>query len=1195
MKTVTADFLARRALFQPPATIKNIVLSEHELDGTLLNEYDLSSSLKGGLPVIDKEIEKKLNEFITGEMTLKFHDPDKYIENILTQSNRMFGLKAKETFKTLDMIQADSVSLGLNYERCAFSPNGKYLFTSNDDGASSVIRRYSINGDTGEATLEKEVTPLAYHGYHFVVTANYLYKIYTNGLLKIFDYDLNLIGECGSGVNQKLRKIHISLDESHAWASSYAGYGTIYYDINDKINPVKIGMAAPNNSYECLYFDNKLFVLNYTTRYLEWYDASIPANIPYALIDSLYLNSSCDHMIFDRERVILYVFGLGASFTHVIDLSNPNSPTITATKDEQGYRPTATGRGCKIGDKLLINNADDDKIYIIDTGNHYQLKSFDSFGITPAEEVRDVAYNGSNVVAWIGKDAVGANWQSTLYTAKLRQDWLTLFDGKIQSTHRKGRNTRIMSAQTWEKEFEQHNAELVFDTENMACKNITGVGIISITGGQPGQKTFFYKYKQDDTGDLFEFQYENGVSVIVEGTQYINLYNETKEQILRIYFDATEALKEDAEDTFIVSQDLSDIGQPYQAIDVATIISKLFDTSTIEILNRTIDVNDTTLLLSTSQFLYFHKTHFGITSGEDAFASIDNRTVSDDKIFVFHKSVFSYTWNKNNLSFSKTLKFHTYTYLPSTKFVEKILTDTFGNRYLICVGWIEGIEKNEWSSREYVCCCGVIKTDSDGNYIEHWDDATLADSGYMWISMGHSVLLAKSFHWSQPNVLCFGFLKETTPIIGYSDGVYGAAFNTNTGTFIDKAFADMFYTSEQGQGMCILAGTGSVSGFWFVNFSSADSNAKLNYKIAGGAIYPFTIPAMDYASDDIFGQFSYNQSLIEGGNSNWCLYSKSKTASEVKRQFQLTFQSDDPFTMPSETWSEIVLENVQNDDYIYHPSYAYGWRLDDDNNKESIVKVSIPTKGELPVIENLYTGFLGSEYKIHSRPIYDSPYGWIGVATAGFSNTLIVWTITNVGRNIIQIADFSDLNVREAINKIAEVSICYWKRPERDTAKFISRGNIVDTFTLENSEYKKDYAIHNSKAYIGVEVKNDLHPEYKYRYPDTFNDEEGEVLKIENRFIFSINGYVVAKTLGDWFMQIRKEATVEGFLLMELEELDKIEFKLYNVDGSPDIQIDSVLVKASFDDNTKKVILTMIELEGYPFKAIRFRPDYFAI
>jgi len=1207
MKTVTADFLAARALFQPPAAIKNIVLSEHELDGTLLNEYDLSSRLKGGLPIIDREIEKELNEFITGEMTLKFHDPDKYIENILTQSNRMFGLKAKETFKTLDMIQADSVSLGLNYERCAFSPNGKYLFTSNDDGASSVIRRYSINGDTGEATLEKEVTPLAYHGYHFVVTANYLYQIYTNGLLKIFDYDLNFIGECGSGVNQKLRKIYISLDENHAWASSYANYGTIYYDISDKINPVKIGMAAPYSSYECLYFDNKLFVLNYTTRYLEWYDASIPANVPYAFIDSLYLDSYCDHTIFDRERAILYVFGLFTSSTHAIDLSNPNSPTITATKDEQGYRPTATGRGCKIGDKLFINNADDDKIYIIDTGNHYQLKSFDSFDITPAENVRDVAYNGSNIVAWIGRDAVGANWQSTLYTVKLRQDWLPLFDGKVQSTHRKGRNTRIVSAQTWEKESEQHNAELVFDNENIPFRNICGVIITKVSGGQPGAKNIKYEYKETDTDILYELRYENGPPKLFEAgeNQLFDLYNEKGNQYIRGYFSSSLALKVNAEDTFLVGENLSidNIGYWYTAIAVSDLIPKLFDRSTIEIINETIDVNEETGTLDKEQFLYFHKTYFGAAEylhGVGAVAQFINRTVSHGNVFVAREGVYNYTWDKSILSFTKTFKFNCTDYLADTIFVEKILYDESGNKFLVCVSHVTKLPIA--GEREYHCCCGVIKTDADGNYIEHWDDGDLANSGYNW-AIGHRFLLAKSFTWCvrETTPLCdrnrLGFLAlyENAFVPGLIDGALGVIFNVSTGSWEDDLQVDTTEGWEFGQGAVVAWDyTNSRVGLVYGVYFNTSDNKAYAFQQDNGGLHTKELVNLKF-EEDIYGQFQYNYYTDLGGFTRYALYSKPKDDEDEKQIF-LVWNGFEMY--PTETINRFFACSHIETKYPvtilnYYPMGAYGWGLDADGNQESIVGVIMPVSGELPEIETLQTGFLGSEYKVSGTP-YKSSDGWIGIATAGYSTTLVVFTVTNVGKNIIQIADFTDFNVREAINKIAEVAICYWKRPERDTAKFISRGNTVGTFTLENSEYKKDYVIHNSKAYIGVEVKNDLHPEYTYRYPDTFNDEEGEVLKIENRFIFPINGYVVAKTLGDWFMQIRKESTVEGFFLMELEELDKIEFKLYNVDGSPDIQIDSILVKASFDDNTKKVILTMIELEGYPFKAIRFRPDYFA-
>ena len=98
MKTVTEAFKNARLQPIPPPVIKTTTLSEHKLDGTLLNEYDLSDYLKGGLPLIDKEVERELNKFICGEMTLKFHDPDKIIDDILNQSNRLFGLKVTINF-----------------------------------------------------------------------------------------------------------------------------------------------------------------------------------------------------------------------------------------------------------------------------------------------------------------------------------------------------------------------------------------------------------------------------------------------------------------------------------------------------------------------------------------------------------------------------------------------------------------------------------------------------------------------------------------------------------------------------------------------------------------------------------------------------------------------------------------------------------------------------------------------------------------------------------------------------------------------------------------------------------------------------------------------------------------------------------------------------------------------------------------
>jgi hypothetical protein len=465
----------------------------------------------------------------------------------------------------------------------------------------------------------------------------------------------------------------------------------------------------------------------------------------------------------------------------------------------------------------------------------------------------------------------------------------------------------------------------------------------------------------------------------------------------------------------------------------------------------------------------------------------------------------------------------------------------------------------------------------------------------------HRYVLAKSFHWCvkdtapyvDRNRLGFIALSEKAFFPGYTEAAHAIAFNITTGIVDDVLTAGPVGLLDIGQGAIVIwdVGGGEIGSFHGVCFHYDDAK-----------VYAFTQSQSDYDTqevdymgldDDILGQFQCNF-YDSGWYTRYSLYSIPYDGEEKKQVF-LTWHHFEIY--PTEKRNFIAAHTCIESKYWplnYYPMPAYGWGLDENGNQCSIVEITIPDYGE-PAFETLYTGYDGENFKINSYPVLDYPGGYIGVSVAGYSNTLIVWTLTNVGKNILHLADFSDLNVREAINKIAEVSICYWKRPERDIGKFISRSNIVDTYTLENSEYKKDYLIKNLKAYIGVEVKNDLHPQYKFRYPATFNAEEGEALKIENRFVYPINGYTVAKIAGDWFSQIRRKITLNGFYLIELEELDKIELKLYNVDASPEEQIDSVLVKASYDDKTKMVILQIVELEGYPFKAIRFRPDYFAV
>ena len=79
MKRLSAAFQNMRELPQSVGTDIKVYLSEHKLDGTQLSEYDITDYFDSNLPLVEKEVEKNLNAFGSGELTLKFFDPAKYI------------------------------------------------------------------------------------------------------------------------------------------------------------------------------------------------------------------------------------------------------------------------------------------------------------------------------------------------------------------------------------------------------------------------------------------------------------------------------------------------------------------------------------------------------------------------------------------------------------------------------------------------------------------------------------------------------------------------------------------------------------------------------------------------------------------------------------------------------------------------------------------------------------------------------------------------------------------------------------------------------------------------------------------------------------------------------------------------------------------------------------------------------------
>jgi hypothetical protein len=261
--------------------------------------------------------------------------------------------------------------------------------------------------------------------------------------------------------------------------------------------------------------------------------------------------------------------------------------------------------------------------------------------------------------------------------------------------------------------------------------------------------------------------------------------------------------------------------------------------------------------------------------------------------------------------------------------------------------------------------------------------------------------------------------------------------------------------------------------------------------------------------------------------------------------------------------------------------------MDSADNAQNLVMINWGTGTDNPNVTNLVSGFMGHTYSPHSVCYLDDDDTYAGCAEVGALARTRFFIGSNLSILIVPVADFTNLNVRQALNMMAEAYICLWNRPELDTANFISRGNYTDEYTLEKGLYLPQYQITKQPPYLAVEAKNTYYEGRVYlaRHPDNYMGEKGDILQIDNRFITPVNKNAIAKVYYDFYNTIRRIFEVETYYLIELELFDKIIMTLYDIDGNEDETINTVLVEKSFNNATKGVKLRLIELDASAFSS----------
>lgn len=1187
MKTVSDEFRANRLRVQPPPTKIRVTLSEHQLTGTLIDETDITDKLLGGIPEIKKEIEDKLNSYRSSMMTLSFEDQDKAIGDILDGVGKKFLIKVDVGFDDPDITQADVIATGDEPEAVAFSPDGDFLFVG-CIGVSDKLQKFTV-ASNGTLTESASVnTSEAF--YDIVVTDNYIYAGKA-GRFKIYDYDLVEIGSVVPPTSTGNHRIFVSSNENHAWSVDPWQNKVYYFNISDKTAPTSVLAVSSIDGYSVVYFDNKIYVIDRdegTDPKLKVYDASTPSSVPYSLLATLDLtDTDPQEMILDNERAILYITGHN-TYTSVIDISDTDSP-VEITVDNTA---AVVGKfAVRNGLWLFLHDSTDDKIYVVDTINHYCLEAYSSLALTATTNI-GLAHDGDNLLAWVDRG------EDKLYTMNIYRDWVNVFDGLVeyQSKIRAGRNIVTFTSHSMIKEFEEKNAELIYDEDNDPFRTIGGVTPVSIQGGTIGAKILKYEYatrkKGTEIEEVRKLQYDSGVPAIFVQSGRYTLVDKSGLQKLTVDVVVGDLPTYNTEDTLVIgdTSDISKIGYWWEFVSISTIIGKLWDSSFYTISDRTINIAEIKATGQERQFRFLKA--YKQTAGIKKSCICQIGTGLDDFIVAIGTKVYKVTYTESTLTITiqEPALLDITTYHADATYVEKII-DIGSSEYLLVIAKEWDVDLGgSYEDQTIYMCLGVIKIDSNGNVLEDWDVSELTPSGQSVLTF-----FARSFQLSGDT----GAGNQRLSYLAYTwngNGNNGSALYWDWIQVQGSKVAAACNVTLDDTGTLEKRKYGQACIFYWYIMGGAGGGVtaeECHFVRMAGSLSQYVKCWYDGSWDwYITGQVNLD-SLKDD-----ILFSATR-GSEPNRYGYLVgnINEDGKQIILCSNRGQISGDNQALVDYnITHPvGYSdekmYAWSLYSEGIESGICELTYVSLHVPPTKTELIGGFIGTEYNCSSFPEREGSK-FFGLAERGNTHTRVFFDTTDESIGYLHRAAFSGMTVKQALDSLAEAFLCIHDRSERGKALFISRENFVGTFTLDHDLYFSGYEIGKNPIYLGVEVVNDFYPgmSFLYRHPDDFNAEEGLILLINNRFVFPINGKAIAKIYYDWFNTNRRNIPIPGFLLLELEGWDKVNFKIYDIDGNVTETVATVALETSYDPRTKITKLRVVELGAEVFKKTLYIP-----
>jgi len=750
-------------------------------------------------------------------------------------------------------------------------------------------------------------------------------------------------------------------------------------------------------------------------------------------------------------------------------------------------------------------------------------------------------------------------------------EYILMFDGKVDpdTIFRRERETVEFTAHSWLKNAERFNAEEIADAGNPPLKNITGVTVWQTpgyTGGYTGAKTLVCG---SDTGKFL--QYGGGEKhYFASNETEVRLWDATRENYITVNVVFNSLPYGNETDNFTVIR-YDDYLRPcywYEHKTLKFIVGKVYDKLGI----TTQDINVNEINSGTEkEFMYFNKfftAYTGSNSKITAQKVVDYNAETDVIQMLFWVEVAKGDRNcLYHIEFDIENKTHTTTLL-------KYEAAYRGLKFLYFNGRTWTITGKEIGDFDLI---------TSGNDVR-WGAKHLYELAADWKSITHEETLSEDYPDPDPDSdddwhFHLGYSAtdyhdyQTMYImqqkkVGGTYSLIWREFNGSTHNWVDKKTLEIggdtaLVADDYADGMYNTAGH-----FWYVYGAR---------RISG--IHVLQIYAYDLDNDDfepIQGWSGVNYKLVWSKNTfdpstTYKLYMKYYNGSAY---VNFWVHNDG-------TYTQITNNNIQYAGFNRQKNKFFSCWFKDSYDFYYIARMKASTGSmynfvELKKIDPDYTTEITAP-KIY-KYVDDYDCYFAGLCIDSRDNGIIPYIYAPNVQSTIKEANFTGMNCRQGLAKLAEGYLCVVDIYEKTKARFYYRETELGSDSIDTSDYLEQPQVpYWENWYDGVIVENTKY-NLRWRYGST--DFDSRVLHIDNPFISEGTGAIVAKWLYNFFNQFKKFPRVDGSFHIESELIDKMALTLRDKDGNSFWAFNSLVYETSFDPSTNIMHLQLLEIQG---------------